>query len=67
MFNGGQGFRAFRPSRVSGIEEEQDLLALEEDKQHNIQFYADRVRAGLPLFEARPLASPSAYRPDQSL
>jgi hypothetical protein len=57
MFNGGQGFRAFRPSRVSGIEEEQDLIELEKDKQHNIQLYADRVRAGLPLFEARRIAS----------
>jgi hypothetical protein len=53
MFNGGQGFRAFRPSRVSGIEEEQNLIELEKDKQHNIQLYADRVRAGLPLFEPR--------------
>jgi hypothetical protein len=57
MFNGGQGFRAFRPSRVSGIEEEQDLMELEKDKQHNIQLYADRVRAGLPLFEPRHIAN----------
>ena len=52
MFIGGQGFRAFRPSRLSGIDEQQDQVELEKSRQENIQVYADRVRAGLPLFES---------------
>jgi hypothetical protein len=32
-------------------------MELEKDKQRNIQLYADRVRAGLPLFEPHRTAN----------
>ena len=49
MSFGGRTFRAFRPSRFVRREEaEEDLEQVKEDR---IRFYAERVRAGLPLFD----------------
>lgn len=47
----GRNHRAFRPSRLAGEEAPEVAEEIERNKQLNIQYYADRVRAGLPIFE----------------
>jgi hypothetical protein len=50
MSFGGRTFRAFRPSHYARQDEEvTEDLAL--TKQERIRLYAERVKAGLPLFD----------------
>jgi len=54
MLNGGQRMRAFRPSRFTpndSFDEE-----LEQAKEANLQRYAARAEAGLPLFDVPTIA-----------
>ena len=50
MSIGGRTFRAYRPSHFG----QQDYLEEEgsEEKQEKIRLYAQRAKAGLPLFES---------------
>lgn len=47
----GRSHRAFRPSRMAGEESPEIVEEMEKNKQLNIRYYADRVRAGLPIFD----------------
>lgn len=47
----GRNHRAFRPSRMAGEETPELIEEIEKNKQVNIRYYADRVRAGLPIFD----------------
>lgn len=47
----GRNHRAFRPSRMVGEESPELIEEIEKNKQVNIRYYADRVRAGLPIFD----------------
>jgi len=49
MVNGGRNLRAFRPSHFSPSDECDEVT--ERAKAQNMQLYAARVEAGLPLFE----------------
>ena len=53
-FHGGHSVRAFRPSRMAGLDEEEQNLEQELSRRVNIERYAQRVRDGLPLFDSLP-------------
>jgi len=57
MIDGGRCLRAFRPSRFSALEEGEYDETTELAKAINVELYAQRVQAGLPLFESGPAVS----------
>ena len=61
MLNGGRSVRAFRPSYFSAPDEYDEDT--EREKAVMVQFYAERVEAGLPLFETLPSPMPSSTDP----
>lgn len=55
--------RGFRPSRFSPVDEfEEDH---QRDKDSNVQRYARRAEAGMPLFDAAYLMGEMAPRPSE--
>ena len=65
MSIGGRTFRAFRPScyaQMDHLEEEEG-----DGKQDNIRLYAQRARAGLPLFDSSKAAKNIAAAPKLSM
>ena len=56
MMNGGRCMRAFRPSYYSAAEEHDEAVI--QAKLLNLEAYAARVAAGLPLFETAPETEP---------
>ena len=60
MVNGGRCIRAFRPSYFAAAEDyDEDTLRA---KEVNVELYAERVQAGLPLFDSA--SSQIAPEPD---
>ncbi len=49
--------RAFRPSRMTRPEEDEDDLIVRQAKSYKIQIYAQLVRARKPLFESAEIVN----------
>jgi hypothetical protein len=54
MSNSGRYIRAFRPSRFARLDDFDDES--ERIKEANLQMYAERAQAGVPLFDSAPVA-----------